>query len=49
MVREICGDERLWQTDLNQLPGFADTVTDHLMGMMQNGVKEYIIHHSKVL
>lgn len=49
MVRGICGDERLWQTDLNQLPGFADTVTDHLMGMMQNGVKEYIIHHSKVL
>lgn len=49
MVRSICGDSRLWQTDLNQLPGFADTVTDHLMGMMQNGVKEYIIHHSKVL
>ena len=49
MVREICADARLWQTDLNTLPGFADTVTDHLVGMMQNGVKEYITNHSKVL
>lgn len=49
MVRDICADDRLWQTNLNQLPGFADTVTDHLVGMLQNGVKEYIIHHSKVL
>lgn len=49
MVKEICADTRLWQTDLNTLPGFADTVTDHLLGMMQNGVKEYITHHSKVL
>jgi tagaturonate reductase len=49
MVRNICGDSRLWETDLNNIPGFADTVTDHLVGMMQNGVKAYVTNHSKVL
>ena len=49
MVRSICGDSRLWETDLNNIPGFADTVTDHLVGMMQNGVKAYVTNHSKVL
>lgn len=49
MVRAVCKDSRLWETDLNNIPGFADTVTDHLVGMLQNGVQSYITHHSKVL
>lgn len=49
MVRAICKDDRLWETDLNNIPGFADTVSDHLMGMLQNGVQSYITQHSKVL
>ncbi len=49
MVRAICKDARLWETDLNNIPGFADTVADHLLGMLQNGVQPYITQHSKVL
>lgn len=49
MVKAICSDGKLWETDLSQLPGFTDTVTDHLIGMMKHGVKAYITNHSKVL
>lgn len=48
MVKAVCGDSKLWETDLNKLPGFTDTVTDHLVGMLQHGVKAYV-QHSKVL
>lgn len=49
MVHNICADGRLWETDLNNIPGFADAVTDHLAGMLQTGVKTYITNQSKVL
>lgn len=49
MVKAVCADAKLWETDLGKLPGFADTVTDHLTGMMQHGVKTYITNHSKAL
>ena len=49
MVKAICADGKLWETDLGRLPGFADTVTDHLTGMMKHGVKAYITNHSTAL
>lgn len=48
MVKAVCSDRKLWETDLGQLSGFTDTVTDHLVGMLQHGVKAYV-QHSKVL
>lgn len=49
MVKAICSDKKLWETDLDKLPGFADAITGHLAGMMQHGVKGYITNHSRVL
>jgi len=48
MVAGICGNTRLWEEDLRQLPGFATTVTTHLLGMLQQGVKAYTAGYSKV-
>lgn len=49
MVRAISADQRLWEADLSQIPGFADAVTAHLQGMLQEGVKSYADSYSKVL
>jgi tagaturonate reductase len=39
MVKAICADSELWETDLSALPGFTSTVNVHLQEMMQKGVK----------
>jgi len=49
MVQAISADQRLWEADLSQIPGFADAVTAHLQGMLQEGVKSYADSYSKVL
>lgn len=41
LVQQIISDTRLWEADLNQLPGFAETVSAHLLGMMQEGTLVY--------
>jgi tagaturonate reductase len=37
-VRTICGDDGLWGTDLNAVPGFANAVAAHLGRMERDGV-----------
>lgn len=49
MVQQICADKRLWENDLSLLPGFTETVSAHLNGMLQEGVKAYAGSYSKVL
>ncbi|MGX5817779.1 tagaturonate reductase [Chitinophaga lutea] len=49
LVKAICKDGRLWDTDLNNIPGFADTVADHLTGMLQHGINSYINQHAKAI
>lgn len=49
MVQAISADKRLWETDLSQIPGFVETVSAHLQGMLQEGVKAYADSYSKVL
>lgn len=38
MVKKVCADKRLWETDLSVLPGFADAVTGHLKAMLYEGI-----------
>lgn len=38
MVKAISADKRLWEIDLNTLPGFSDTVTGHLLSLLQEGI-----------
>ena len=39
LVQEICGRADIWDADLNQLAGFADSVSASLFGILQNGMK----------
>lgn len=48
LVHQILGDIRLWETDLNEVPGFSESITDHLYGMLQEGVNAYVSNFSKV-
>lgn len=38
MVKAISADKRLWEIDLTTLPGFSDTVTEHLQSLLHEGV-----------
>jgi len=42
IVNKICANEALWDTDLNQLPGFAAKVTQYLQSILQQGVQKSI-------
>ncbi|MBO9730613.1 MAG: tagaturonate reductase [Chitinophaga sp.] len=42
MVAGICSDQRLWETDLTAIPGFAAKVADEVVALKSNGVKGYI-------
>jgi tagaturonate reductase len=44
-VKEVSADTSLWGTDLQSLPGFADTVSDYLYTMLQRGVKSVVQVH----
>jgi tagaturonate reductase len=48
LVQQVLGDKRLWETDLNAVPGFSESITDHLYGMLQEGVNAYVSNFSKV-
>lgn len=48
MVHQILGDARLWETNLNEVPGFTDAITEHLLGMSEKGVSAYVSNYSKV-
>jgi tagaturonate reductase len=37
-ARAICDDRALWGTELADIPGFADAVTDHLIRILRQGV-----------
>ncbi len=49
MVQQICADNRLWETDLTKLEGFAASVTGHLLGMMQEGTITYAAGYSSAV
>ena len=38
MVQKVLANCQLWDTDLTQLPGFAETTTDYLRGILETGV-----------
>jgi tagaturonate reductase len=38
MVKAISADKRLWETDLNAIPGFNDSVTGHLQSLLHEGI-----------
>lgn len=48
LVQKILADKRLWETDLNQVPGFTGSITEHLEGMVREGVDVYVSNFSKV-
>jgi len=39
LVETVLQDKTLWDTDLTLLPGFAQSVTENLENMLENGVK----------
>jgi tagaturonate reductase len=41
-VNEVLSNHDLWKTDLTQLPGFAEAITDYLVRMMKEGVKSVL-------
>ena len=44
-VQRICAEEAFWGTDLNELPGFADTVTRHLQQILDEGAAAVLETH----
>ncbi|HEY9226799.1 MAG TPA: tagaturonate reductase [Gemmatimonadaceae bacterium] len=38
LVRDVCGDISLWDTDLTTLNGFTDAVADHLVRIVRHGI-----------
>ncbi len=44
MVREICGNEALWKTNLASLPEFAEEVTRYLQIILEQGAYAAILH-----
>ena len=38
LVKDICGRTDIWETDLNALNGFADSVSSYLYNILQNGM-----------
>jgi len=42
MVKGICADKRLWEIDLNTIPGFSESVTTHLQHMLQDGLGTHL-------
>ncbi|MFB6455036.1 tagaturonate reductase [Chitinophaga sp. Hz27] len=42
MVASICADQRLWEVNLDGLPGFTATIANHLEQLQQQGVKAFI-------
>lgn len=40
LVEVVLQDKLLWDTDLTLLPGFAQSVTENLENMLENGVKQ---------
>lgn len=45
VVLEVCADTTLWQTDLGQLPGFAEVVAEDLVRMTRLGVAPALEAH----
>jgi tagaturonate reductase len=45
LVREVCADVSLWNTDLATLPGFTDLVAGHLHRASASGVAAALDHH----
>jgi len=39
VVKDICANVTFWDTDLNQLPGFAAKVAGYVQGIIDNGVQ----------
>jgi tagaturonate reductase len=49
VVNNVLSNKTLWETDLTQLPGFADAVNAQLNGIVNNGALEILEHiHQKV-
>lgn len=48
-VETVCADNRLWEANLNQLPGFTELVAGHLSGMLQEGALAYAAGLSKAV
>ncbi|MEO8624982.1 MAG: tagaturonate reductase, partial [bacterium] len=46
LVSSICGDVALWGTDLNEVPGFTDAVSDHLSRIRAQGMSAALDHLS---
>ncbi|HVI43263.1 MAG TPA: tagaturonate reductase [Chitinophaga sp.] len=42
LVKHVCADTRLWETDLTSIPGFAAAVAAHLQELQKDGVKQYM-------
>jgi tagaturonate reductase len=44
-VASACADEALWGTRLDELPGFVDAVTEHLVRALRDGVPAALRAH----
>jgi len=38
-VKDVLSDRNLWDNDITQYTGAVETITEHLIAMMNNGVK----------
>jgi tagaturonate reductase len=45
LVRTVCSDRMLWDTDLTRMPGFADAVTTHLVRAVRGGIDAALEAH----
>ena len=48
-VQQVCADTKLWEADLNKLPGFTEVVAGHLSAMLQEGALAYAAGLSKAV
>ncbi|RAJ83107.1 tagaturonate reductase [Chitinophaga dinghuensis] len=42
MVAQIARDQRLWEVNLDEIPGFTATISEHLDQLQEQGVKQFI-------
>jgi len=45
VVKAVCAHTAFWDTDLNQLPGFAKKVTKYLQSILEAGVEKTLKTH----
>jgi tagaturonate reductase len=45
LSRAVCSDTSLWGTDLGKIPGFVDTIAEHISTIAHGGARAALVAH----